>query len=379
MLTPIWLSLLLQPAFSAPKDARQAEAIRLVEEMQRLSQRTAWSGVERQFDKLEKLKGVEIPADAYLLGAKSAQATGNIAAARKRAEKAIGYAGKDIATLTAASQFLTEFDILNGPVRIDVPSQMEQIPVLRSAQPVFDPGQRAALEHANQDLTTNRGFSGYLPLGQYQIGSTPFDVLPSEKPIVVVATPGETPEPIAVSNPVEAGPEASMVFLAARGGGWSAETWAASVPLALEALRGVPGVQLVDAFAPDEDWLVVHAESAALKEKGVTADAIGALLTEHWTHQESDDAHSWYLAPPYELAIDALGARTAKDVPLSAVATIEARESGAFPVPADEGNPARYRIEVKYAGDSMADLLVAIGSISELDAFDFRVEERPEN
>ena len=61
---------------TAYADCDKSEQFRVAEEMNKLATRNAWSGVERNFEKLEKLAGCELSFDQYYLGSQSARFMG---------------------------------------------------------------------------------------------------------------------------------------------------------------------------------------------------------------------------------------------------------------------------------------------------------------
>lgn len=373
MWIPALLLALCTNAFAAPKVERVAEAQRLYEEMQRLAQRTAWTGVERQYDKLHDLKNVPYPPYAHVLGAKAAQARGDILEALERANRAVKSADGDMATLQEASQFLTEFDILHGPVQVEVPAAMSTTPALVAEGSTFDPNVRAALGHANDALATQRAFKGYLPLGSYRIGSTRFDVLPDGKTNMVIATPGG-PEPTSSSAPPPVATSSRMVMVAVRGEGWQADAWSGLQQSVTEALKQVDGVLLVDAFWPDQSWLIIDVDPVALQQAKLTVDQLRDVLKEDWVVSETPELIQFVMAPPHDLASRAVSNRMVGDVPLNTVATARTADSGPFTMPADTTPLANYRFEVKVQGTSDAKLTEAIAQIEAAAPLGLKVE-----
>lgn len=61
MLLTLAFLLFTPPSLAGSQSERDAEAIRLVAEVERLGQKLAWSGVERNYASLVELKGVTVP------------------------------------------------------------------------------------------------------------------------------------------------------------------------------------------------------------------------------------------------------------------------------------------------------------------------------
>ena len=144
-------------------DVEKAEHRRLNEEMERLAQRNAWTGVERSFQELLALqeKGEVLTYDEWHLGAQAARALGDMQAARTRIAEAVKLEGKeeDIA-------WLEQLDKNYGPVNLRSVDK-ESVPTLTIAAMPFAADQRAALEYAQKELAEERVFRGLLPPGQY--------------------------------------------------------------------------------------------------------------------------------------------------------------------------------------------------------------------
>ena len=76
---------LAPPALAASAD--QAEYTRLSQEIERLSQKGAWSGVERAFQTCLEM-GLPLDHEDYVSGAHAARARGDVEAARDRLKAA---------------------------------------------------------------------------------------------------------------------------------------------------------------------------------------------------------------------------------------------------------------------------------------------------
>lgn len=157
------MTLVAGPALAGNKQAqRQAEAHRLQEEMSKLAQRNAWSGVDRSYRKLMKLKKVKIKPEAHTLGAQAARNEGDVSAYMKRLQRA-GAAGKD--ELAAAKRAY-------GRVVIKRQRKRE----LKPATAPFDPTHRKVIEKAAARIKKKGRYKGWLPVGRYTIGPNRFEV-----------------------------------------------------------------------------------------------------------------------------------------------------------------------------------------------------------
>ena len=154
----------------------EAETHRLSEEIARLSQKAAWSGVDRNYEALMALKDADIGARAHLHAAHAAQARGDIDTANVRANRALAASTTDPKTLQEASEWVADFLINFGEVKIELSVAYRGDPILRSRDPVFDPRTRIVLDHVSQQLAEHRIFHGSIPNGRYQIGGQSFDV-----------------------------------------------------------------------------------------------------------------------------------------------------------------------------------------------------------
>jgi len=154
----------------------EAETHRLSEEIARLSQKAAWSGVDRNYEALMALKDADISAQAHLHGAHAAQALGDIDLANTRATRALSASRSDPKTLQEASEWVADFMINFGEVKIELSVAYRGDPIIRPRDPVFAPRTRAVLDRASEQLAEHRVFQGSIPNGRYEIGDQSFDV-----------------------------------------------------------------------------------------------------------------------------------------------------------------------------------------------------------
>ncbi len=160
-------------AFGAPTppaDRSQAEHLRLSGELDQLSQRQFWSGVNRKFAELEKL-GVDLTYDDLLHGAHSARALGDMSAAYSRLKRAARLDGtKEVMDwLYAIDMHYGSVELLRNPKKGDV---------LSAAEMPFDPDQRAAVELAVATVADTGSYMGMLPRGSYTFAGQEFTVQP---------------------------------------------------------------------------------------------------------------------------------------------------------------------------------------------------------
>lgn len=168
----LWLGFLVALVDpSAAADGRsEAEHLRLSGELDQLSDRQLWQGVDRKFLEIEKL-GVDLTYDDLLHGAYSARALGSMSEAYTRLKRAAKLdASKEVMDwLYAIDMNFGSVDLLRTPKKGDVLS-VEELP--------FDPDQRAAVEKAITLVETSGLYSGLLPRGSYVFCGQPFDVQP---------------------------------------------------------------------------------------------------------------------------------------------------------------------------------------------------------
>jgi hypothetical protein len=151
-------------------DRSEAEHLRLSGELDQLSQRQLWSGVNRKFAELEKL-GVELTYDDLLHGAHAARALGDMSAAYSRLKRAsrLDSTKEVIDWLYAIDMNYGSVELLRNPKKGDL---------LSAAEMPFDPDQRAAVDLAVATVADSGTFSGMLPRGAYTFAGQDFSVQP---------------------------------------------------------------------------------------------------------------------------------------------------------------------------------------------------------
>ncbi len=172
----LWaLVALTSPAMGGPKDV-EAEYERLTEQMEGLSARTAWDGVERSFRQLEALKDAPLTLEDWFLGAQAARALGDAAACQRRLLAGFAQVEEGLSEGEEmdprAFQWLGELNTQFGRVRIVARTDGE----LAAVEPPFQTDRQAAVAHARRVLARDGRFEGLLPTGDYTFGSETFTV-----------------------------------------------------------------------------------------------------------------------------------------------------------------------------------------------------------
>ncbi len=148
----------------------QAEHQRISEEIEHLSRRQLWGGVERHLQECLEL-GLEPSFEDLLHGANAARGLGNAQAVHDRLRQA--------ARINPTKQiidWLWNIDRSYGQVELStVPQRSAQ---LSTDNMPFAPDQRAAVEFAIQQVQQNGYFKGLLPQGTYTLLTETFTVVP---------------------------------------------------------------------------------------------------------------------------------------------------------------------------------------------------------
>lgn len=136
-------------------DPIAAEATRLFESMQSLSERDAYRGVDQKYRALLALD-TAVPGEAHRMGADASRALGE--AAERQARLARAEAAGDTQATTELAQLSASWGTTYLLGRADL--LLEPVP--------FAPDQRAALDFAQQELRQDGRFYGLLPVGSYR-------------------------------------------------------------------------------------------------------------------------------------------------------------------------------------------------------------------
>jgi hypothetical protein len=164
-----WLLALTLNAF-----ADAPEAVRLRQEIDRLAQREAWTGVERGYLALRATGAAPRPAD-LLVASAAARALGDVASARARALEAVAS--------------VEDRDAIEYLFRVD--HELGQV-TLRGAGPLTPeltpwlPDEQAAVAFAQAQLANEGSFTGYLPPGTYHFGVQRLEVVAGQRVEVVL-------------------------------------------------------------------------------------------------------------------------------------------------------------------------------------------------
>jgi hypothetical protein len=169
---PVWLALVSAGAVVSSSAAsadpgsdlttpegRQAEYVRLAEEMGRKAKKNNWVAVERTFGKLDAM-GIPHSFTVLWNAAHAARHRGDILAARERLKKAAKIEeNEDVAN------WLWDIQQDYGPVMVaaDLPANYRLVP----KKMPFEPTKRKAVEFGVKQVLENSYFDGLLPRGVY--------------------------------------------------------------------------------------------------------------------------------------------------------------------------------------------------------------------
>lgn len=175
------LLVLLLPFAAIAGEREEAEKERLVEEIKRFSEQQLWQGVERRYEEILALEGVEVPRDVHLKAAYAARAVGDMAATLSRLERA------------AAIQHTDEVDewiraINEEYGRVQLSTEPPRSVELKCDAMPFATDQRKAVEFATEQLSNEGSFVGMLPAGRYTLAGKEFEVIPGTGTLVELST-----------------------------------------------------------------------------------------------------------------------------------------------------------------------------------------------
>lgn len=162
----------------------EAEFNRLQEELISLSERNAWSGVERAFVAMQGL-GLPLTPDQYRLGTEAARARGDIYNALARIQLALALLQQQDATAVQdpnspygqLKSLRTDLETRFGYVHVVVYPPAKAPAFARDSMP-FATDESKAIEWASTRLGETQAFLGLLPGGRYTLGDQTFDVAP---------------------------------------------------------------------------------------------------------------------------------------------------------------------------------------------------------
>jgi hypothetical protein len=254
-----------------------AEGNRLTAEITRLAERTVWSGVERNYAKLLKVKRYDIPPATHLIAAQAAQERGDIRTASMRVERAMAAASEDPDALQKASEWWADFMVNYGQARIELSVAFRSDPIVHSRDPVFAPKVRTILDFASKQLMSERVFDGYLPIGRYRIGAEDFDI--AGERVEVFVRPLKDDDPVDLTSPAAEVGERTVV-LAARSPGWRVAEWDLLSTRVRDALYAVDGVESIDVAVPSHPWVLVTPRTDDMASNGLTVVEVASRLQE---------------------------------------------------------------------------------------------------
>ena len=153
------------------------EAQRLQVELQRLTVRGAWKGVERTYLRMVALE-VDLAPSTHVMGAQSARMSGQLAVCMDRLAlagqlEAVG--DPEQQAQSDAAQQLEHMRQRFGKVELKVGKG--RLPALVRFEMPFAPEERDLIVAARDEVRKQREYSGLLPVGVYMIDGDRFEVV----------------------------------------------------------------------------------------------------------------------------------------------------------------------------------------------------------
>lgn len=176
-----FLLLLLLPGLALAGEREEAEKERLVEEIKRFSEQQLWQGVERRYEEILALQGIEVPRDVHLQAAYAARAVGDMAATLSRLERAASIEHSD-----EVDEWIRSINEEYGRVELST-SPPRSVELSCDVMP-FATDQRKAVEFARDQLANEGSFVGMLPAGRYTLAGKAFEVIPGTGTLVELST-----------------------------------------------------------------------------------------------------------------------------------------------------------------------------------------------
>lgn len=161
-------------------EAKEAERVRIVEDMKRMSRRGTWLAVEKKYQKLLDLGKDTLQPEDHMLGAQAALNLGKIESTCVRIQRTLDAIerlqdGEKYAQLKIdAENWLTQLRTTFVPVNISINRTYKGDTELKIGQLPFLPEENDALKRAQKMLAANGEYRGMLPLGEYTIGDVSF-------------------------------------------------------------------------------------------------------------------------------------------------------------------------------------------------------------
>jgi Domain of unknown function (DUF4157) len=179
----------------------ESVVVRLGEEITKLAQRNAWTGVDRTYKQIEEMGEdafglLPDPAAIHKFGAAASRALGDMEQYRARLwlektvlDTAIGRI--DDTRLSEVIQELSGIEQMYGAVRIEprsMPKSKRKQEELQGPELIpdevpsgFDPDARRSIEFAADQIRREGSFAGLLPPGKYTLGDASFIVVAGTK------------------------------------------------------------------------------------------------------------------------------------------------------------------------------------------------------
>ena len=164
--------------------ADEAEVERLLHELDRLTQKSHWKGVERLYARILEEKPKHVPARAHRAGGDAARQQGDATEAQRR------YLRAERLEPSAEHEELDQYRTAYGVIEI---RRVEATCItLTPAERPFDPTKAAAIDFATEALKDGGAFRGLVPVGRYTVGRYPVEITAGMKPNVVQRVPGDS-------------------------------------------------------------------------------------------------------------------------------------------------------------------------------------------
>ena len=165
--------------------AAEAEYTRLQEELRGLAARAHWAGVDETYARMTALEGVTLSLEDHLRGIEAAEALGRPDREWPRVRAAL--------TLTTTDELLDRYArllVFYGEAELSLAKDFTGSRQLQVVSMPLDPAQRRVIEQAQLSLEQSGQYQGLLPLGQYRVGDTAFDIVGGPT-VVVTASPSD--------------------------------------------------------------------------------------------------------------------------------------------------------------------------------------------
>lgn len=164
--------------------SEDAEARRLVQEMNDLAERNAWVGVSRAYERVLALPDVDLDTATHWLAAEASRNQGDMVMAWVRLNQVLSVEPLHSNAIYQRAVIEASY----GEVTLRTPGGPDPTPVLMGEDLGFNPEYRFAFEHAQEALDEFGRYEGLLPLGRYQLGEVEFEVLGGD-PLMVKVRP----------------------------------------------------------------------------------------------------------------------------------------------------------------------------------------------